>query len=199
MDKKYKDKMENIKKEQRTKVKSASDDRGIIIVNTGDGKGKSTAAFGTVFRAVGWGMNTAVIQFIKGKWKTGEMELFKKFDSITHMVSGEGFTWETQDREKDVAAAVKGWEFAKDIITGKSEKEYQLLVLDEFNIALDYKYVDIDEVVSVLSHKPDSLNIIITGRNAPKQIMEIADTVTEMKPVKHAFEGGIKAQKGIEY
>jgi len=199
MDKTYKEEM-NIKKEaQRKKVNSASDDRGIIIVNTGDGKGKSTAAFGTAFRAIGQGFNVAIIQFIKGKWKTGEMEVFKKFDNITHIISGEGFTWETQDKDKDIEAAQRGWTEAKKIIQNSSDKEYQLLVLDEFNIALNLGYVDIKEVVEIFSNKPDSLNIISTGRYAPDELIEIADTVTEMKPLKHAFEGGIKAQRGIEF
>ncbi len=199
MDKKYIDKMQKIKEEHKRKVFSASDDRGIIVVNTGDGKGKSTAAFGTAFRAVGQGFNVAIIQFIKGAWKTGEMETFKKFDSITHMISGEGFTWETQDREKDIKAALRGWKFAKEVIEGKTDKEYKLLILDEFNIALHLKYIDLEEVLTTLSHKPDSLNIILTGRSAPKEIIEIADTVTNMEPIKHAFEGGIKAQRGIEF
>lgn len=194
----YKDKMVKLKKEQSRKVNNASVDRGIIIVNTGDGKGKSTAAFGTVFRAVGQGLTVAVIQFIKGVWPTGEMETFKKFDSITHVISGEGFTWNTQNREQDIKAAVKGWELAKEICEDTTGK-YNLLVLDEFNIALDYKYIDLKEVVSVLKNKPDTLNIIITGRNAPNEILDIADTVTEMKPIKHAFESGIKAQRGIEF
>lgn len=194
----HKEKMKKVQAEHRKKVKSASDDRGIIIVNTGDGKGKSTAAFGTAFRAIGQGMTVAIIQFIKGKWKTGEMEVFRKFDNITHMISGEGFTWDSQDEEADIKANQKGWDLAKKIINDP-ESKYQLLILDEFNLVLDYNFVDINEVVTLIKNKPDSLNIIITGRNAPKQIIDIADTVTEMKPIKHAFESGIKAQKGIEF
>ncbi|MGL1891322.1 MAG: cob(I)yrinic acid a,c-diamide adenosyltransferase [Spirochaetaceae bacterium] len=174
-------------------------DRGIILVNTGNGKGKSTAAFGTAFRALGQGFTVAIIQFIKGKWKTGEMETFKLFDNLTHIISGEGFTWNSEDLQKDKDAAIKGWNIAKDIILGKADKDYQLIVLDELNIALDLKFVDIDDVLEVLKNKPDTLNIIITGRNAPKEIIEIADTVTNMTPIKHAYERGIKAQKGIEF
>lgn len=199
MDKEHKNKMEELNKSQREKVKRALKDRGIIIVNTGDGKGKSTAAFGTVFRAVGQGMNVAVVQFIKGKWKTGEMDIFKKFDKITHVVSGEGFTWESQDKQKDIDAAQRGWSFAKDVILGKTDKEYKLLVLDEFNLVLNYSYVELNEALQLLKQKPDNLNIIITGRNAPQEIIEIADTVTNMTPIKHAFEDGIKAQRGIEF
>jgi len=195
----HQNKMRKLQEEHRGKVSNATEDRGIIVVNTGDGKGKSTAAFGTAFRAIGQGMRVAVIQFIKGKWKTGEMNTFKHFDDITHMISGEGFTWDSQDKEKDIAAAQKGWEFAKEVIEQQTDSEYQLLVLDEFNLALDYDFVDLDEVISVLKNKPDSLNIIITGRNAPQQIIDIADTVTNMTPVKHAFESGIKAQRGIEF
>ncbi|QEN06345.1 cob(I)yrinic acid a,c-diamide adenosyltransferase [Thiospirochaeta perfilievii] len=190
--------MKELKETQSNKVKNASIDRGIIIVNTGDGKGKSSSAFGTVFRAVGQGLNVAVIQFIKGSWTTGEMNIFKKFESITHIVSGAGFTWDTQDKEKDILAALKGWEVAKEICRDKDNK-FQLLVLDEINLALAYKFLDIKEVVEVLANKPDSLNIILTGRNAPSEVIEIADTVTEMVMIKHAFESGIKAQKGIEF
>lgn len=199
MNTEHEDKMKKLQKEQRDKVSNATDDRGIIIVNTGDGKGKSTAAFGTAFRAVGQGMRVAIVQFIKGKWKTGEMDTFKHFEQITHLISGEGFTWDSQDKEKDIAAAQRGWQFARKVIEGQTDTEYQLLVLDEFNLALDYDYVDISEVITVLKNKPDSLNIIITGRNAPQQIIDIADTVTNMTPIKHAFEGGIKAQRGIEF
>lgn len=198
MSKNHKDKMQRVKAEHINKVKNALIDRGIIIVNTGDGKGKSTAAFGTAFRALGQGFSVAIIQFIKGKWKTGEMEIFKQFDSLYHVISGEGFTWDTQDEEKDIKAAKHGWNIAKEIINDKSSK-YKLLILDEFNLAMHYNFVDIDEVVSTMKNKSDELNIIITGRCAPAQIIELADTVTEMNPVKHAFESGIKAQKGIEF
>lgn len=198
MSENHKEKMKKVKAEHKQRVENALIDRGIVIVNTGDGKGKSTAAFGTAFRALGQGYSVAIIQFIKGKWKTGEMEIFKQFDSIYHLISGEGFTWDTQDEERDIKAAEHGWEVAKNIINDKSCK-YKLLILDEFNLALHYNFIDIKEVVSVIKNKPDNLNIIITGRNAPTQIIELADTVTEMNPIKHAFESGIKAQKGIEF
>lgn len=188
-----------VKKRQDDRVKKALIDRGIIIVNTGDGKGKSSAAFGTAFRAVGQGLTVAIIQFIKGKWKTGEMEIFKNFDQITHIISGDGFTWNTQDPEADKVSALRGWDKAKEIILGRADRAYQLLILDEFNLALKYGFVDIDEVAEILKNKPDELNIIITGRDAPKKIIEVADTVTDMTPVKHAFDRGIKAQRGIEF
>ena len=197
----HKEKMKALQKEQREKVKSKTIDRGIIIVNTGDCKGKSTAAFGTAIRAVGYGYKVTVIQFIKGTWNTGEQEVFKRFDEITHIVSGEGFTWNTQDKEKDIAAARKGWEQAVACIeeSRQNPESCKLLVLDELNIALSYDYLPTNEIVEVLANKPDHLNIIVTGRGAPEALIEVADTVTEMKQIKHAFESGIQAQKGIEF
>lgn len=172
---------------------------GQILVNTGDGKGKSTAAFGVVFRAIGQGMSVAIIQFIKGSWKTGEMEIFKKFDNITHIISGDGFTWVTNNRENDIKSATNGWNIAKDIILGNSDKKYNLLVLDEFNLALHYQFLDLKDVLNTLKNREPEINIIITGRNAPKEIVDIADTVTNMTMVKHAYEKGIDAVKGIEF
>jgi cob(I)alamin adenosyltransferase len=197
----HKEKMKAIQKEQRQKVRAKLIDRGVVIVNTGDGKGKSSSAFGTVFRAVGYGYKVGVIQFIKGKWKTGEQEIFKKFDEIDHVISGEGFTWDTQDKDKDIAAAKRGWDTVVKMIeqTRSGEKSYHLLVLDELNIALHLNYLPVDEIVEVIKNKPENLNIIITGRNAPQALMDAADTVSEMVPLKHAFEGGIQAQKGIEF
>ena len=197
----HKKKMKAIQKEQRQKVREKLIDRGVVIVNTGDGKGKSSAAFGTAFRAVGYGYKVGIIQFIKGAWKTGEQEAFKKFPEIDHIISGEGFTWDTQDKEKDIEAAMRGWNKALEMIeqTRSGEKDYHLLVLDELNIALSIGYVPVEDVVKAIKNKPEKLNIIITGRNAPQEIMDAADTVSEMVPVKHAFEGGIQAQKGVEF
>ena len=197
----HKVKMKALQKEQRQKVREKLIDRGVLIVNTGDGKGKSSAAFGTAFRAVGYGYKVIVVQFIKGQWKTGEQEIFKKFDQIEHIVSGEGFTWDTQDKEKDIAAARRGWETVVDRIekVRSGEADTHLIILDELNIALHYNYLPIDEIVQVLKNKPEKLNIIVTGRNAPQALIDVADTVSEMVPLKHAFEGGIQAQKGIEF
>ncbi|MCM8539719.1 MAG: cob(I)yrinic acid a,c-diamide adenosyltransferase [Lentisphaeraceae bacterium] len=197
----HKEKMKAIQKEQRQKVREKLIDRGVVIVNTGDGKGKSSAAFGTAFRAVGYGYKVGIIQFIKGAWKTGEQEAFKKFPEIDHIISGEGFTWDTQDKAKDIESAMRGWNIVLDMIeqTRSGEKDYHLLVLDELNIALSVGYIPVEDVVKVLQNKPEKLNIIITGRNAPQEIMDVADTVSEMVPLKHAFEGGIQAQKGIEF
>ncbi|MCM8528840.1 MAG: cob(I)yrinic acid a,c-diamide adenosyltransferase [Lentisphaeraceae bacterium] len=197
----HKKKMKAIQKEQRQKVREKLIDRGVVIVNTGDGKGKSSAAFGTAFRAVGYGYKVGIIQFIKGAWKTGEQEAFKKFPEIDHIISGEGFTWDTQDKEKDIEAAMRGWNKALEMIeqTRSGEKDYHLLVLDELNIALSIGYVPVEDVVNAIKNKPEKLNIIITGRNAPQEVMDAADTVSEMVPVKHAFESGIQAQKGVEF
>ena len=197
----HKDKMKKLQKEQRQKVRSKLISRGIIVVNTGDGKGKSTAAFGTAMRAVGHGYKVGVVQFIKGNWATGEQKVFEKFDEITHVVSGDGFTWDTQDKTKDIESAQRGWKIAVEMIEEcRTEKPaYHFIVLDEINIALRYGYLDAAEVAEVISNKPEQLNIMLTGRNAPQELIDIADTVTEMTPIKHAFDNGIKAQRGIEF
>lgn len=197
----HKKKMQALQKEQRRKVSEKLVDRGVIIVNTGDGKGKSSAAFGTAFRAIGYNYKVGIVQFIKGAWKTGEQEVFAKFDQIDHVISGEGFTWDTQDKKKDIAAAERGWQVVLDMIEQcrSGHKDYHLLVLDELNIALSLGYLAVEDVIEPLKNKPPKLNIIITGRNAPPELIDIADTVSEMRPIKHAFEDGIQAQKGIEF
>ncbi|MDX2051155.1 MAG: cob(I)yrinic acid a,c-diamide adenosyltransferase [Polyangiaceae bacterium] len=194
-------KMVELKSAQDALVKSKEIERGILLVNTGDGKGKSTAAFGLALRAAGAGLRVGVIQFIKGTWKTGEAEAFKRFPEIEHVVSGEGFTWNTQDRQKDVAAVRRGWERAKEMIEASrgDEPAFHLLVLDELNIALAFNYIGLDEVLPVLKNKPKMLNIAVTGRDAKPELIALADTVTEMKSIKHAFDAGIVAQRGIEY
>lgn len=193
--------MEKKKEEFEKKVKNAQIDRGVVIVNTGNGKGKSTAAFGTAFRAAGYGMKVGIVQFIKGKWRTGEEQTFKLFDNITHIISGEGFTWDTQNKAKDIEAVMKGWKIACGMIeeSRNDKNSYQVLVLDEINIAMDLDYIPTETVVEAVKNKPEHLSIILTGRNAPADIIDIADTVTEMTPVKHAFEKGIKARKGVEF
>lgn len=173
-------------------------EKGLIVVHTGKGKGKSTAAFGMAFRSLGRGMPVAIVQFIKGAWETGEAEALKRFDDLASVfVMGEGFTWETQDRERDIAAAGKAWDKAKELIL---DDEHQLVILDELNIALRYDYVSISEVVSFLrDHKPADKHVVITGRNAKDELIEIADLVTDMTLVKHPFRDGVKAQPGIEF
>ena len=173
-------------------------EKGLIIVNTGKGKGKSTAGFGMIFRALGHGMPVAIIQFVKGKWQTGERVALEKFgDLVSINTMGEGFTWETQDRQRDLAAARAAWERAKAIIAAG---KHRVVLLDEINIVLRYEYLPIDEVVAFLrDEKPADVHVIVTGRNASDAIIEIADLVTEMTEIKHPFRSGVKAQPGIEF
>lgn len=197
----HKEQLQKSQKEHRERIEDAEIDRGVVIVNTGNGKGKSTAAFGTAFRAAGYGMKVGIIQFIKGKWKTGEEQAFKHFENITHIISGEGFTWETMNKAQDTESAMKGWNIVCQMIeeTRDDKNSYQLLVLDEINIAMDLGYIPTDSVADAIKNKPEHLSLILTGRDASQEIIEIADTVTEMKPAKHAFDKGIKARKGIEF
>ena len=169
------------------------------MVHTGAGKGKSSSGFGMIMRCIAHQMPCAVVQFIKGTWVTGERKLLtEKFkDECTFVVSGEGFTWETQDRERDIAAAQAGWQRAKELI--KDEK-YQFVLLDEINIALRYDYIDIDEVVDfLLAEKPPMTHVCLTGRNAKPELIEAADLVTEMALIKHPFKDGVMAQLGVEF
>jgi len=200
-DAEHRERMQALKAEQDAKVREKRERKGLIIVNTGDGKGRSTAAFGLALRAVGNKMRVGLVQFIKGTWKTGEKSVIARFEEIDHVVSGEGFTWNTQDKQADIKAARAGWEKAKEMIEASrgENPKYGLIILDELNIALRYDYLPIDEIVEVLKNKPRDLHIVITGRNAKPELIEVADTVTEMKPIKHAFDAGIQAQRGIEF
>lgn len=186
------------KKESRDKiVATKTREKGLLIVHTGKGKGKSTAAFGLVFRAIGHGFKIGIVQFVKGAWGTGERDVLEKFsDQVTIKAMGEGFTWETQDRQRDIAAATQAWEEAKRMI---ADPELNMVLLDELNIVLRYGYIDLDEVVEVLKNKPEMKHVIVTGRNAKDEIIEIADLVTEMTQIKHPFRDGVKAQVGIEF
>ena len=197
----HKKRMVEMQAAQKARVAKADIERGILIVNTGDGKGKSSSAFGTAIRAAGHGQKVGIMQFIKGTWKTGEAESFKRFPEIDHQVSGDGFTWNTQDFDEDTASARHGWNKTVDMIEQcrGDNPAYDLIVLDELNIALRYDFLDIQEVVTVLQAKPEKLNIIVTGRDAKSELIAIADTVTDMTMVKHAFEAGIRAQKGVEF
>jgi cob(I)alamin adenosyltransferase len=197
----HRQRMEALRKEQAEKVRSKNEDRGIVLVNTGDGKGKSTAGFGLALRAAGCGQNVGLVQFIKGTWKTGEAEALKRFPEIRHVVSGEGFTWNTQDKEKDIAAVRRGWDIALEMIEASrgDSPAYSLIILDELNIALSYGYLPVGEVLEAVRNKPRELSICITGRGAPQELIDVADTVTEMKPIKHAFDAGIQARRGIEF
>ena len=177
-------------------------EKGLLIVHTGKGKGKSTAAFGLVMRALGHGMRIGIIQFVKGKWETGERDVLDKFPNlVTIRTMGEGFTWETQDRARDIAAADAAWAAAKEMIDAcrDDNPKYDVILLDELNIVLRYNYIPLDEVVEFLSEKPEDLHVIVTGRNAKEPLIEAADLVTEMTMIKHPFRSGVKAQKGIEF
>jgi cob(I)alamin adenosyltransferase len=172
-------------------------EKGLLIVHTGKGKGKSTAAFGMVMRCIGHGMKVGVIQFIKGKWDTGERRVLEKFPELCIIKAlGEGFTWETQDRARDIAHARAAWDEGKKMMADSTIK---LVLLDELNIALRYDYLPIDEVVETLQARRPDLHVVVTGRNAKDELIAIADLVTEMELVKHPFRDGVKAQKGIEF
>jgi len=193
----HKFKMAKRKELQQKRVAAADREKGLLIVYTGNGKGKSTAAFGTVVRACGQGMQVGIMQFIKGTWATGEQAALKRFDDlITYRVMGEGFTWDTQDRQRDIAACRAAWEVVKTML---ADERYSLIVLDELNIALRYDYLPIEEVVEVLNARREGLHVLVTGRNAKPELIDAADLVTEMTLVKHPFQQGIKAQKGIEF
>jgi cob(I)alamin adenosyltransferase len=186
------------RKEVRARMLATkTEERGLLIVHTGKGKGKSTAAFGLVLRCLGHGMRVGIVQFVKGAWSTGERIALERFsDLVTCRAMGEGFTWDTQDRARDIAAACRAWETAKAMIADPS---YRLVLLDELNIVLRYDYLPIDEVVTALKQKPRDLHVVVTGRNAKPELIEAADLVTEMTLVKHPFRGGVKAQQGIEF
>ncbi len=174
-----------------------TEERGLLIVHTGAGKGKTTAAFGMVMRCLGHGMRVGIVQFVKGAWQTGERTVLARFpELVTCRAMGEGFTWDTQDRVRDIAAARAAWEAAQQMIADPS---YRLVLLDELNIVLRYDYLPRDEVIAALKAKPGDLHIVVTGRNAPPELIEAADLVTEMTLVKHPFRGGVKAQAGIEF
>jgi cob(I)alamin adenosyltransferase len=171
--------------------------KGLLMVTTGPGKGKSTAAFGLVLRALGHGWRIGVVQFIKGAWHTGERTALERFpDLVEWHTMGEGFTWDTQDRQRDIAAATRAWEMTRKLM---SDPSIRLLVLDELNIALRYDYLPLTDILEVLAARRDDLNIIVTGRNAKPELIAIADAVTEMGLVKHHFAAGVKAQAGIEF
>jgi cob(I)alamin adenosyltransferase len=170
---------------------------GLVIVHTGNGKGKTTAALGTALRAVGCGFKVYMVQFIKGSWDYGELraaERLAPFFEIRPM--GEGFTWETKNKKRDTEVAGKAWDFCKELIR---KNEHDLLIFDEINNAVDYGYLDVKDVVETLASKPPEMHIILTGRNAPQEVIDIAHLVTEMREIKHPFHQGIYAQKGIEY
>lgn len=186
------------KKAARDKILATKTiEKGLLIVHTGKGKGKSTAAMGLAARAVGNNMKVGIIQFVKGVWETGERVVLEKFPDLCIMKAmGDGFTWETQDRQRDLAAARAAWETAKEMMADPS---FDLVILDELNIVLRYDNLPLDEIVETLSSKREMLHVVVTGRNAKDELIEIADLVTEMTQIKHPFRSGVKAQVGIEF
>ncbi len=193
------EKMRKIKAARDRMMETKTEEKGLIMVHTGSGKGKSSSGFGMIMRCIAHGMPCAVVQFIKGNWATGEKTFLRErfAEECRFFVSGEGFTWETQDRERDIAAAQNGWKIAREQIL---DPKIGFVLLDEINIALRYDYLDIDEVVGfLLEQKPFMTHVCLTGRNAKPELIEAADLVTEMTLVKHPFRDGVKAQKGVEF
>jgi cob(I)alamin adenosyltransferase len=193
----HKAKMANRKAAQDAEVAGKTIKKGLLIVHTGKGKGKSTAAFGLLLRALGRGFRAGVVQFGKGAWDTGERHAIERFpDQVVWHALGEGFTWETQDRERDVAAAERAWAKAAELM---ADPTIRLLILDELNISLRYDHLDLAKVVAALQARRPDLHVVVTGRNAKPELIEAADLVTDMTPIKHHFAAGVKAQEGIEY
>lgn len=193
----HKAKMQKLQAEQRRKSAEARDpERGLVLVYTGNGKGKSSSAFGVVARALGWGKTVGVVQFIKGKWVSGERQFFQKLGSVDWFSMGEGFTWDTQDRDRDIAAATAALDKAAELL---SCGEYDLVVLDEINVAMNYDYVSVDAVLDRLRRRSDRTSVILTGRNAREELCDYADLVSEMREIKHPFKAGIKAQRGVDF
>lgn len=192
----HRERMQRKKELVDRKIARATIERGVLVVNTGNGKGKSSSGFGMLARSLGHGFRCGVVQFIKGSFSTGEEAFFRRFpDELDYHVMGEGYTWETQDKARDIQAAEAAWNVAADMLADAS---IDFVLLDELNIALVKGYVDVAKVCEALKARPPQQHVVITGRGAPDALVELADTVTEMRLVKHAFQAGIKAQKGIE-
>jgi cob(I)alamin adenosyltransferase len=193
----HKAKMQRIKAARDRMMAEKIDARGLLLVHTGKGKGKSSAAWGMVMRCLGHGMRVGIVQFIKGAWNTGEAVFLQRFpELVTIRTMGEGFTWETQDRARDVAAAERAWAEARRML---ADREIRLVVLDELNVVLRYDYLPLASVLEAVAARPQGQHVVMTGRNAPEALIEAADLVTEMTLIKHPFRAGIKAQPGIEY
>ena len=197
LDKRHAEKMAKKKAARDKIIATKTIEKGLLIVHTGKGKGKSTAAMGLAVRSMGHGHKVGIVQFVKGVWKTGERTILDKFpELVTIRAMGEGFSWETQDRQRDIQAAESAWQMAKDMINDPS---YKMVILDELNIPLRYDNLDINDVIDFLKNKPEDLHVIVTGRNAKDEMLDAADLVTEMTMVKHPFRSGVKAQIGIEF
>jgi len=192
----HKKAMQRKKAHVDSQIAKATRDTGLLLVLTGNGKGKSSSAFGMIARSVGHGLRCGVVQFIKGTWECGEHLLFKEHPLVEFHVMATGFTWETQDRDADIAAAEKTWEKAEKLL---ADSAVNVVLLDELTYMLTYGYLDKERVLAALARRPEQQHVIITGRNASKELVEMADTVSEIKDTKHAFNDGIKVQKGIDY
>jgi cob(I)alamin adenosyltransferase len=197
LDRRHAEKMAKKKAARDKIIATKTQERGLVIVHTGKGKGKSTAAMGMAMRCIGHGMKVGIVQFVKGVWATGEREVLAAFPDLCVMKAmGEGFTWETQDRRRDLAAAAKAWQEAKEMMVDPS---FRMVILDELNIVLRYDYLPTEDVLAALRAKREDLHVVITGRNAREELLDAADLVTEMSLVKHPFRSGVKAQAGIEF
>lgn len=193
----HKQKMQERQAEQRKRVSDLTDpDKGLVLVHTGAGKGKSSSAFGVVVRALGWKQKVGVVQFIKGKWKTGERQFFDRLGEVTWHTMGEGFTWDTQDRDRDIAAAQAAFAKGREMM---ESGDYDLIVMDEINIAMRYDYLSVEDVIAGLDARDKRTGVILTGRDAKPALCDYADLVTEMTEIKHPFKAGIKAQRGVDY
>jgi cob(I)alamin adenosyltransferase len=196
IEERHRDRMAKKKAAHDRIVAANSHEKGLLIVHTGKGKGKTTAALGMVVRAIGHGMKVGVVQFVKGAMETGEAAVFARFSNVEFKPMGDGFTWDTQDRAADIASARAAWDEVKRMIADPS---YDLVLADELNIVLRYDYLPLAEVLGALAAKPEAMHVIVTGRNAPDALVEVADLVTEMEQVKHPFRSGVKAQAGVEF
>lgn len=194
-DERHRERQQRLKEKVEARVAQAQETRGILLVLTGNGKGKTTAAFGTATRAVGHGKKVGVIQFIKGQWPNGERNLLEPH-GVEFQVMATGFTWNTQDRESDTAACLSVWQHAKRML---ADEHLDLVILDELTYMVAYDYLPLEEVLSALRNRPQGQSVIITGRGCHRDILDLADTVSELRPVKHAFDAGVKAQIGIDY
>ncbi|MBB3994030.1 cob(I)alamin adenosyltransferase [Sulfitobacter undariae] len=193
----HKQKMQEVQADKRARVSELVDpEKGLVLVHTGKGKGKSSSAIGVVVRALGWKQKVGVIQFIKGKWKTGERLFFDQLGDVTWHTMGEGFTWDTQDKDRDIAAAQAAFAKGREMMTSG---DYDLVVLDEINIAMRYEYLSVEDVIAGLDARDKRTGVILTGRDAKPELCEYADLVTEMTEIKHPFKAGIKAQRGVDF
>jgi len=192
----HNERMKRTKKIVDKRIAEAQEERGVFILLTGNGKGKSSSAFGMVARALGHGQKVAVVQFVKGRMETGEQNFFDQQERVDFYVMGDGFTWETQSREKDIASAQAAWAIAKKILQDDS---YHLVIFDEMTYMFKYDYLDLNDVLEAIKQRPEKQNLVLTGRGAKKELKELADTVSVIMDEKHAFKAGVKAQKGIEW